>query len=244
MNINKKRTFIHVHIPKTAGSSFNDVFSRNFSPYSMYSHHEDAHILSFHKIPFSERSRFEAIFGHIDFSFHRYIPNFPIYLFILREPKQRVFSYYRYLYERTDHPDYKLVGAKELSFDAFIELSRVNKAIRSGIDNVQTRMVAGVGIGSYMHSHKELISLAISNILKNTVTFGFTERYDDFLSLCTSKYGWVLENRNLNTTTKTSSSNKENNVLSDDNRLLLNEYTLCDGELYSYCQEVYDKQRK
>ena len=88
-------------------------------------------------------------------------------------------------------------------------------------------------IGS-MHEKdlKTKYELAIENVLDEKTIFGFTEKYDEFLTIVNERYGWEVEN-----TFKNVSKHKVN--LSNADIKKLEELCEYDIKFYNECEKIY-----
>ena len=132
---------IHLHIPKTAGSTLNDLLANAVTgKHFAYSDPGNPEILE--AMPQDERDKIEFLFGHFPYGLHRLFSRPVQYIASVREPQRRVLSFFRYVLGREDHPKHAL--AKEAgNFNAFLKLARHDMRIRNETDNMQLRMLSG-----------------------------------------------------------------------------------------------------
>lgn len=63
--------FAWIHIPKTGGTSFAEIFKSSFSSYLSINGNEG--VRDFLALPMADRSAYQAAGGHMPFGIHRYI---------------------------------------------------------------------------------------------------------------------------------------------------------------------------
>jgi hypothetical protein len=89
---------IFVHIPKTAGTSFNAALVAQYAPDNYKVGVWDQRtrsIAEFFALPESERRQLTCVHGHMPYGLHTAIPGEHTYISIFRDPVERVLSWYR-----------------------------------------------------------------------------------------------------------------------------------------------------
>ncbi|MEM8781938.1 MAG: hypothetical protein AAGE65_03690 [Planctomycetota bacterium] len=138
------RLFIHLHIPKTAGSwARQHLLEPNFDPDAVLWADRGARGLPalIRAIRSKRRAGHERVLvtGHLAFGLHRFVALPCTYLVLLREPVERAASEYYFVrdvrVQGRPHPDHAL--AKRLDFASFTK--------RPAYRDVQSRMLAGLG---------------------------------------------------------------------------------------------------
>ena len=124
---------IHVHIPKTAGTTINTLLAAALSEAKQLycSLHKDPGVLA--AASQFERDEIGFVFGHHPYGLHRLFTRPVCYLACLREPRQRILSLYRYLLAHEDHPLFGAVRRNSHDFSSFLRLAGGISA-RSGCD--------------------------------------------------------------------------------------------------------------
>lgn len=97
---NQNLELFHVHVPKTAGTSFNHVLSEHFGP--RFSDHKNEQLLT--------NETLTAASAHIPFSRARVMFPKARFVTVLRAPESRVKSTLRHLFARRNWPAYKDIG--------------------------------------------------------------------------------------------------------------------------------------
>lgn len=175
---------IFIHIPKTAGTSFREVIKKNLSKEEAYEANEPK--LDVNKVT----DKTKIIYGHFPFGFHLKLEGEYKYLTLLREPVDRVLSWYYYIKQRgIEDPLYNLV--KEQTIEEFAKMT----------SNQQTGMLAGM---NYPCISDSSLDVALNNIEKHFCVVGASEKYSDFLN----SVGDLLEFENLPTTIENSNKKR------------------------------------
>jgi len=94
-----KHTLIFFHIPKTAGTTLNSIIRNNYSSNVIYElgWQPQISINKLKKLDSDRLTKLKVISGHMTFGIHNYIPHECSYVTILRNPIDRVISFYNYL---------------------------------------------------------------------------------------------------------------------------------------------------
>jgi SAM-dependent methyltransferase len=183
------RTAIFLHIPKTGGKTLDEVFARHYAPESTYSIYEPLRtaLPKLAALPAETLGRIRLLRGHFPFGLHPYLPQPADYFTMLRDPIDRVVSFYYFVRQTPDHYLHTLVADSALG---------LADAVRAGwtteLDNGQTRLLAGlqddqIPVGQCRPEH---LAQAQDNIEQYFVVCGLTERFDDSLILFKRALGW------------------------------------------------------
>jgi hypothetical protein len=213
--------YIFLHISKTAGTSFRkDVIEKNVKTYSFYqkelsnSLHTNNYTLNPKlSIKFKKDFNSDAFCAHMPYGLHQLLPGDDYnYITILRNPIDRVISHFNYDIDR---------GAYKGN-DIFQWIK-----IRSNAQH-EHRHISTIGS---MHEKNVKIKyeLALKNISDEKTIFGFTEKYDEFLSLINKEYGWVVKN-----TMKNVSKHKTNLTNTDITKI----EDLCEYDIKFYNESI------
>lgn len=235
----ERPTLIHIHIPKTAGTSFNQMLVDSHPNKTSYLY-QDADRADLFGLNDASRKEIDLIYGHMGWDIHKHLREDHIYLFVLREPIARVYSLFRFMKVSTTHPLHELLTDK--SFGEFLDLSRENKNIHCDIDNAQMLRVSGGRkrardpIPDY---RKEFIK-ACANSLRPECKFGFVERFSDFTTSLRND-GILAPNSDdllMNITNSRDAVETEIENLTPDQASLLERYVEWDRELYRFCSNL------
>jgi hypothetical protein len=187
--VSSRTTVVFLHIPKTAGTSFNSVLSWEYWSRSSYRvPFLDFAADKFKELPKSERAKLSLLRGHMHFGLHEYLPQPSTYITFLRRPADRIISYWETTRrEAATRPESKLwlmQAARTMSLE---------EAIRTGehieFDNGQVRRISGIKapIGQCTN---EMLAKAKDNIEQYFSFVGLTNYFDESLLLLRRILHW------------------------------------------------------
>lgn len=182
------RGYIYLHIPKTAGSTFNAIIDRNFGrkanvftsrPFDEnYSEESTRCYLENSKdtllsLSSEQRENIDILKGHLYFGIHRLFTKEYKYITFVRNPIDRVISNFEYIRRLpSNESNYKLISLLEF-VDGNMDLS---------VSNLQTRMISGEKDPN-VEIEKAHLKVAKEHIDKYFDFVGLTERFDESLIL-------------------------------------------------------------
>lgn len=187
----ESKTLIFLHLPKTAGSSLTDVLEQQFPPERSYStsfsaHHPGGSLEGFHALSPGQLAQIDFLYGHMPYGLHEKLPHAAECITMLREPVRRVVSNYFFEGREPSSAIYDRVHSGAMDIEAYLDFIR-----DLGIDNIQTRMIAGIydpAGGPPMT--KEILARAQENLEKHFVLVGLQEAFDDSYLMLRLRYGW------------------------------------------------------
>jgi hypothetical protein len=156
---------------------------------------EDAHVAElflpedverFTALPESQRARIRFLKGHMAFGLHRYLPGPSRYFTMIRDPIDRVVSYYYYIRRRPADRLHAPVMEEDIDLARFVESGMA----RDHTDNSFVRFISGdpfVELGSVDDA---LLERAKSNIRDHFVLTGSMEQFDETVLLLKKAMGW------------------------------------------------------
>jgi hypothetical protein len=224
---------IFLHVAKTGGSTLRDIVRRQYPPDRIYT-------ADLHKAPSAYLQQLGQILsrdtaviqGHSRFGLHEFFARRCTYITLLREPVDRVISYY-YMVVRASHdPDHGPVCSEGIGLGEYASSGRFPT------DNRQTRLVSGHGL-SPGPCPGSMLEVAKRNLREHFSVVGLTEAFDETLILLKRTFGWrsVLYSRRnvgLNRPKKASVGEETLKAIKDANRL--------DIELYDYAGALFREQ--
>src|ERR1700724_2464607 len=134
---NQAEALIFLHIPKTGGSTLYKILERHFSPAETVTL-DTPGVARFKTLPAAKRGRYRLIQGHMHFGLHRFIPRASTYVTFLRQPVERVLSFYYYARSTPDHYLYPLLTTGRVDLRTLL-----GRELTSELCNFQTRALAG-----------------------------------------------------------------------------------------------------
>ncbi|MBY6127069.1 sulfotransferase family 2 domain-containing protein [Roseovarius atlanticus] len=234
-----RRTLIHLHIPKSAGSSLSRLLIGETRPNERVTIGDNA-MAPLHNMPPERLKGLKLIFGHLSHGIAAQIPHRCHYISVLRQPGPRILSFYRYV-ERTDHhPLYKTVTGQKMSFGDFLEFTAANPQFRMEVDNGQVRRLAGSMQISDLGRERALLRRALHHVFAPNFTYGLTDRFDNFQKRLV-KQGLLSTHTPIreNAAPEPGRLEDELDELSPTQREIYNGYIAWDNQLYDICQSVY-----
>lgn len=176
------QVLVNIRIPKTAGTSLTsilvDLHGERSTAYA-----DDLDLSNLTDMTLADRARLTLIAGHFQHGIGRLFPQRVIYLTVLRSPAERIYSYYRYVRRRTDHPVNVLFADRDVPFGEFLEISLADPTLRREIDNGQVRRLAGDMSAAAFDATPALFRQAMHNLFAPDMIFGVSEHFDDYLRL-------------------------------------------------------------
>lgn len=243
---------IFSHIPKTAGTSIRHIIEKNYPSESFcYCYSDNPQKKSIKDIVTELSNTLESedieknlvktrvLVGHIGFGLHDLLPPRPYkYITLLRDPVERVISYYSHL--RKYFKDNLGNIARQQSLKDF-----VNNRFSIEVDNWQTRYISGLGWqGSgltngvnieYGACSSNMLELAKRN-LRQYYIFGLQDKFDESISIFSQYMGWtsipkIKVNVNQDRKNKFELDRETLNIIVEHNQL--------DYELYHYAENLF-----
>lgn len=169
---------IFIHIPKNGGVTFCTLLFRNYGLDNVYHVQSRCHLDRFIQLPENDKQNFSVLMGHFDFGYHRLFNGETKYITFLRNPVERMISYYHYV--RQSPKNNRFEALSKLSFDQFVESD-----LTSGVDNLQCRMLAG-----YRVSESKRLEVAKTNIQDDFIFVGILDQFDESILTLKKLLGW------------------------------------------------------
>lgn len=240
MNSQEQQVLIFLHIPKTAGTTLNTLLYKQYPlKYSWKIHSPYRH--DFHnELDKATKAQKEKIFfftGHMAFGLHEFLPQPSTYITMLRDPIERVISFYYFILRNPEHYLYNIVKERQMSLKELI-----SSRISSELENGQTRLLSGNleldknQLGGFEPSSPELLEAAKNNLKEPLTAFGITERFDESLILFKRKLGWRVP---LYVKQNVTNSRPLKEDISSDVIRLIEKNNVLDIELYNYAKDYF-----
>lgn len=180
------RCIIFLHLPKTGGVTLRRTLKWKYSPNMLTFETLTKPSESLGEVPLEKRRSLRVLNGHLTYGAHEHFPQDCEYITLLREPIARVISYYYYILGHPKHWRHEELVASGVSLEEFVRDSPDR-----GIENEQTRILAGRGAGEL--DAGELGPDALDEAKRNLEKFlvvGLTERFDETFILVRRALGW------------------------------------------------------
>lgn len=242
-NIAEEPVVIFVHIPKTAGTTLRHIIQYQFQPnniFEFYRLKRKPHkgIDEFNSLPEAQKKAIKFISGHRGFGLHEFLlpPHTPYtYITILREPVERVLSYYYFLQARKSN----IVQDKTL--EDFVRMQRTKNSMTNYLSGVVLkRQLVNSSIDSdSVYCSNEMLELAKKNLKEHFKVVGLLERFDETCLLLKKALGWNIPLCYVKTNVS-----KKRSLATDIPKTtlrLIEENNELDLQLYEYAKEVFEE---
>lgn len=230
--------YVHLHIPKTAGTTMSAVLRSAMGPGRSVSVSENGHGPLGGRDPV-ELNTYRFVFGHLSYKAMSYFPPDTLAICVLRRPGDRLLSFYNYILRTCDHPLHETLTETGLSFGEFLEFVDGFPSHRRDNNNAQMRIVSGLTEVAYLGREREVFEKAISHILTGRVIFGLTERLGAFQSYLKS-IGILREvsAARLNSSEQPAVLEHALDALTATQHEIYARYVAWDDVLYSVCEKL------
>nr|WP_272492157.1 sulfotransferase family 2 domain-containing protein [Octadecabacter algicola] len=235
-----KRTLIHLHIPKTAGTSLTAILAGGFPDgthqpiYSEYFDKPDQQVRE-------ELHDKQFMFGHVQHGVARQLEQDHLYICTLRSPGPRLLSYYNYVRRTESHYCHKAVAGQNMSFGTFLKwASKRGNPFKFEVDNGQVRLLAGQNRQNREKIDTDILHTAVSNLLSQDMIYGLTEYFDDFVRVLVEK-GIVAVDINIQRNVSPNSANFEDELknLTRSQKKIYDAFTYWDEIMYDLAKKSY-----
>lgn len=232
----QKQALIFLHVPKAAGTTLRKIIERQYKSEAILTTGEPWHewVKEFESLPQAQKKGIRIFLGHLRFGFHAYLPQPSTYFTMLRDPVDRIVSYYYFVLESPDHYLYDIVTSQNMTLKDLL-----CSEISTEFDNGQTRSISGIGhrIG-FGQCSPETLQAAQANLREHFAVVGLTEHFDESLLLLKRTFGWRIPFYVRENVTKNRPRREE---MPKDTLDLIARYNQLDIKLYRYAQKLFDE---
>lgn len=229
----KSKVIIFLHIPKCGGMSVRKALCDNFEDHDAYTiggWNDEAMQKTIDALRdrIAGGNRPKLVMGHIAYGVHRQLgleEAEVIYISVMREPIERVLSFYKYVRQSKEHLLHAQSNA--LPFHEFIRLDKV----RPEISNVQYRHLAGRMDRDFTAAFTRFAGA----LERNAVIVGTLEAYDKTIEIFNGFFSINMKNSIQN------QSEMAPFVLSEEDRAFLEEINKKDYTLYNLVRKNLEK---
>jgi hypothetical protein len=227
-----KTTVFFLHTPKTAGRTLIDYLRSVYGPERSYFSAGLYDLVRFSAMPPDNVRDLRIIGGHFNFGFHE--PHFSdfTYFTLLREPVDRIVSFYYYRRRSPQENDYREINEKKISLEQYV-LSGMAKET----DNGMVRRISGAGMTPpFGECTEKMLEQAKNNVENYFAVVGLQEMFPETLSLLRRTFGWHdAPYRDCNITPDRPACD----TLTAQTVQLIEKYNSLDQELYLWARERF-----
>ena len=193
---------IFIHLPKTGGRTLAAALRYKYPSRTLFLDSLYEPLERIEEIPLERRRAARAVTGHLHYGVHRHMPQRCEYITMLRDPVARVVSMYRFIRDNPSNWLHDEVVGSGMGLEEF-----VRRAADPTAENLQTRLLAGLGPGEVMALGadgrlrapekppppvtEDDLARAKRN-LDRFLVVGLTERFDESFILIRRALGWRL----------------------------------------------------
>jgi hypothetical protein len=237
--VSSARTIIHLHIPKSAGSSLSRLLVGDTLPNERITIGDNSRE-RLTALPPARLFQIKLIFGHLTHGIANSLPQRCHYITVLRQPGPRVLSFYRYVARTDHHPLYQTLNSQKMSFGDFLEFTAANSRFRMEVDNGQIRRLGGNMKIAGLGRERALLRKALHNVFAPNFTYGLTDHFYGFQKRLVKK-GLLSATTIIreNAAPEPGNLEAELDALTPEQREIYDGYTAWDRQLYRICKSVY-----
>jgi hypothetical protein len=230
---------VHLHVPKTAGSSLTQLLQPHFHGYTAFAVNDDT-LDTLNQLSPRRRQSLRFVFGHLAHGLERFFPQPVRYITVLRRPGPRILSLYAYIRRRSDHPLHDWLVGKNLSFGAYLEETLSRPKLKMQVDNRMVRQLAGEIDLEAVELGPAPLRQALANILSEDCRYGLTEHFDDFQARLKAE-GLIddVSPERVNAAPETADLETALDAMTPDQRAIYDGYVEADTAFYDICEQVY-----
>ncbi|MCF2903371.1 hypothetical protein L0666_00085 [Octadecabacter sp. CECT 8868] len=233
-----KPALIHLHLPKTAGTSLAKALSAEPSLQPNRIVH-DGTLDELKALPRPVRRNLRYIRGHLSMGAGEAYGLPYRYLCALRRPGPRIFSFYQFIKRTRTHPSYEILNEQDMSFGDYLDYSTRTPNHRLEIDNGQMRRLSGHFNAASFGTEASLLRLALHNITAPNMIMGVVEKIELLLETLVEE--GFLASPNIGRANTSPNSDKYDSAissLSTQQREIFERYIVWDNILYDTCEAL------
>ena len=241
-NLEEDSLVIFMHVPKTAGTSLRHIVQSQFQPHNVFEFYNlktlppkvRKGIAKYNSLSEAQKQAIKFVSGHVGFGLHEFLSRPCTYITVLRDPVERVISYYYFLLRNQN----EIVKNKTLP--EFIETF-------GGVHNSMTCYLSGLTLQAQLQGcdaklksqqfDQETLAKAKENLKNYFKVVGFVDRFDETCILLQKILGWNIPafyvRKNV---AKHPHATKE---IPPETISLIHQYNELDLSLYNYAREIF-----
>ena len=243
-NIGEDSVVIFVHIPKTAGTTLRHIIQSQFQPKNVFEFYHlktqppkvRKGIEKYNNLSEAQKKAIKFVSGHVGFGLHEFLQKPCTYITVLRDPVERVVSYYYFLHRNQNNI------VKNKTLEEFIQTF-------GGVHNSMSCYLSGVTLKAQLQDpnidikseqfDRETLEKAKSNLKQHFKIVGFVDKFDETCILLKKILGW-----NFSSFYARKNVAKHRNYTKDiskDTLSLIKKFNELDIQLYDYAREIFEE---
>lgn len=230
-------TVIFLHIPKTAGTTLDQIIFRHYPFHEVYGTGSISQqgVERFQNMPEEERRNYRLIKGHMTFGIHQYTFGPWAYFTFFRHPIERTISHFYSICRSPHHPSFNIIRENQLDLKQCLEIGWLDPMLDNGHTRLLSDVWAKVPAGGCTEEHLEKAKANLSQIR----VVGLTEQFDASLLLLGRAFGWkhLYYSRQNVTANRPSQRN-----LPPETMAAVQAANQLDKKLYDYAKILFDEQ--
>ncbi len=193
------QTILFLHLYKTGGQTLRNMVSFQYNKTEYF----DIGKNSFEQfLNYKNKSDIKAIFGHIKFGMHKFLPTEKVkYVTLLRNPVERILSLHRYVNQTQDLDLHQIMPPNERE-DLYLFMENIDKYSPYHGNNGQCKMIAGIDrkfpknnlwdelIKNKKTNNNDVFKNAKQNLVEYFLFTGIMEMFDESIILIKKSLGW------------------------------------------------------
>lgn len=232
-SISSTTCIFFLHNMKTAGTTLRNYLANIYQPEERYMAASLADLFHFSRLTPEEAGQLKLVVGHFPFGSHRPLFTDFAYFTLLREPIDRVISFYYHRRRSPQEVDYRWINENNISLEEYVAAANSKET-----DNGQVRRISGQGMRPDFGScSREMLAQAQSNIKRHFALVGLQERFKETLTRLQHTFGWPeapYTNQNI------SPNRLAKEDLDPSTRHTIERFNQLDLELYEWVRERFE----
>jgi hypothetical protein len=169
------------------------------------------------------------------FGLHQWVPGDATYITMLRDPIDRVISFYYFIQQTRQHYLYTYSEFEGMDLKELVE-----SGLTKMVDNGQTRLISGLWLeAGFGECDRAMLEQAKRNLRTHFSVVGLTEKFDASLVLLKRTFGWgntLYQKHNV------THERPQRKKLPAETIEALRKTNLLDLELYDYAKKLFEEQ--
>jgi hypothetical protein len=234
----EKEVLIYMHIPKAAGSTFNEILQKEYG--ARFKRTDDYDTLNDWKrlrVSYDSPGYPLCVTGHFWYGVHEYIPMKSTYITMFRDPVERIMSKYYYIRRSPDNHLYNEVVGKNLSLEEYVKADLdIPLDVRNGL--IRYLLDYNEYFSKEYTVTRADLNKVIERLDNNFSFFGLAEEFDASLAILKKIFDWGDQNLRYELKNVTENRPKKSEISPRVISIIENQISY-DLELYDYVKKRF-----